>query len=769
MWSCRECCCSAGHDADRKPLTSAPRSSVLADPEVEAEDGSESDLELRASLAKVERAPLFHEACAPSQAASNSQLTREFLEMAPKHAKSPSTRDTSAPNSERQTYVLPAYRHRRMLQDSDMMISDDLKQRLGVASEGPPSPSAPSQMGSPGDNQRRSSMGSLRHSSETSPTSSDALNVRLKPKLSVMALIYARMTAFRKRIITTNTEPTEQCVDRGVHIEGIYDFYAFGGKRLRMRRMRSQVFHERFRRADDDEEDESYEYDLVDTRSFGTEQEGSDGDSSDSLSAFTRESSLKSSSSGKASSSTNSQRKGFRASLRKAVGRHSGQEAVAHWGILVGRLLHTKLLDFQTAAQKAIRFHKRKQIKMDSPKFRAFNSVRERARLVAKQAWHLSRQVGNEPCDAFDRDWEEQDLLVKLFSTECEDTLTLFCTASRKILAEQPMLAEVKAPCKVFGDIHGQLRDLLLLFAAFGSPDEHGAPVYVFNGDFVDRGTHSIEVIGLLMALKILLPERVWLIRGNHEDRTMNRRYGFYDECVKKLGESGKHIFKTVQRVFDHLPVACLISDRILVMHGGIGDGRFTLEDLRHISRPMKEDFYTKPENLWIFNLLWSDPIEDDDTREGGVFGVHKNPRSDLTSRFGWNVTKTFCARHGLSLIVRSHQSKQGSPGFDVMHDKMLMRIFSARDYEGHGNDGAVLYIQESQDAKSPGLLKVRPQVLRSTAKAHEEQLRRITEDFQMSQSISRSRGLGRNFSAPEVSSSTQSSTLPRRNHSAIH
>merc|ERR1719230_2372316 len=117
----------------------------------------------------------------------------------------------------------------------------------------------------------------------------------------------------------------------------------------------------------------------------------------------------------------------------------------------------------------------------------------------------------------------------------------------------------------------------------------------------------------------------------------------------------------------------------------------------------------------WIMNLLWSDPIEDDDQSVDEVFGVHPSPRGGGTARFGWNVTKMFCARNGLSLIVRSHQSKQGSPGFDVMHESLLMRVFSARDYEGHGNDGAVLLVTYKDDKEE--MLSVRPQVLRSTTK----------------------------------------------------
>merc|ERR1719210_1854536 len=107
-----------------------------------------------------------------------------------------------------------------------------------------------------------------------------------------------------------------------------------------------------------------------------------------------------------------------------------------------------------------------------------------------------------------------------------------------------------------------------------------------------------------------------------------------------------------------------------------------------------------------------------------GVFGVHKSPRGDLSSTFAWDVTKMFCARNGLGLIVRSHQSKKDSLGFDIMHERMLIRVFSARDYEGHANDGAVLLI-EPFAGSNENYLMVRPQVLRSLTKSRDEEINR--------------------------------------------
>lgn len=210
----------------------------------------------------------------------------------------------------------------------------------------------------------------------------------------------------------------------------------------------------------------------------------------------------------------------------------------------------------------------------------------------------------------------------------------------------------------------------------------------------------------------------------------MNAKYGFADECKNKLGsEFGPKVFEMIHKAFDHLPLACLVGQHILVVHGGIGDGAWRLNDIFTINRPLNDNHLAMPENYWIHNMLWSDPIEDDDDRDQGVFGVHESPRGERAAQFGWDVTKTFCARNGLSLIVRSHQSKQNSLGIDIMHENLLVRVFSARDYEGHGNDGAVLMVTQEETQRGPPLLTVKAQILRSTTKALQEEAQRKLED----------------------------------------
>mmetsp|Transcript_137175 Transcript_137175/g.242507 ORF Transcript_137175/g.242507 Transcript_137175/m.242507 type:complete len:690 (+) Transcript_137175:111-2180(+) len=443
-----------------------------------------------------------------------------------------------------------------------------------------------------------------------------------------------------------------------------------------------------------------------------------------------------------------------------SLGAKNSVEIVTNWGVLTGSLLHTRVIGFADLAGMLLRRENEK--KLQPRRYQLMDSVKRRAEAVVNAARSLARQAAHEPMDRLDSEWCEANILPRLFSTEYIDTLLILANTARTIVASQPTLVRAQAPCRVFGDIHGQLRDLLLLFHAFGMPNETNVS-FVFNGDFVDRGCHQLEVIGLLLALKVLLPDKVWLVRGNHEDRAMNEKYGFQDDCRSRLGkEFGQKTYEHFHKAFDQLPVACLVAERILCVHGGIGDGRWTLKDLEQVKRPLTGDKLYQ--SSWIFNILWSDPTDEDDKPgRSGTFGVHASPRfstkQNQVVNFGWNVTKTFCARNGIGLILRSHECKEGGLGYDVMHDRRLVRVFSARDYEGNGNSGAAIMIRDvtavekvqdeftsssesaavssgpsgkrkgqpkSAQGSAEPLLAVRPQVLQSVIQARQEAHERI-------------------------------------------
>ena len=119
-----------------------------------------------------------------------------------------------------------------------------------------------------------------------------------------------------------------------------------------------------------------------------------------------------------------------------------------------------------------------------------------------------------------------------------ESEIRQLCLKSKEIFTSQPIMLELEAPIKIVGDIHGQYYDLLRLFEYGGFPPDAN---YLFLGDYVDRGKQSLETICLLLAYKVKYPENFFLLRGNHECASINRIYGFYDECQHSTQHISTH------------------------------------------------------------------------------------------------------------------------------------------------------------------------------------------------------------------------------------
>ena len=291
------------------------------------------------------------------------------------------------------------------------------------------------------------------------------------------------------------------------------------------------------------------------------------------------------------------------------------------------------------------------------------------------------------------------------------------CDAVMPILQGEDSLVSVPFPARMYGDIHGNLPDLIQFFNKYAWPDKRKGDIlsmnYVFLGDFVDRGSFSVEVVTLLFSLKILHPTKIFLIRGNHEDRNMNYNYGFRKSCLDVFGPvDGLTVWERVNECFDYLPLAGLIGSEVLCIHGGIGDSIDSVSDLVGIEKPI----IVPPESVdpatlnkvdkVVIDALWSDPFE---PNTGAAGRTHMSPRGNGASRFSADKVKRFVNSNNLQFIVRAHECVQN--GYEYFADGLVLTIFSASSYcNQYNNDGGMVVVVKNED----GSLEEHAQIIKS-------------------------------------------------------
>jgi diadenosine tetraphosphatase ApaH/serine/threonine PP2A family protein phosphatase len=232
----------------------------------------------------------------------------------------------------------------------------------------------------------------------------------------------------------------------------------------------------------------------------------------------------------------------------------------------------------------------------------------------------------------------------------------------------------------VVGDLHGQIDDLLQIFERFGYPPVQS---YLFLGDYVDRGKNSIEVILLLYALKALYPNCVYLLRGNHESEVATRTYGFKDECTEFFKK--RKTYHRFCKSFTYLPVAATVNSGIFCVHGGLSPSLPFLADIEdQVKKPLVDIGMSAAEGL-----LWSDPSV------SFCSGFRASPRG-IGFLFGQEQLDCFLNDNELSMMVRAHQFCESGSNVTL---RGCLTVFSACNYCGKGNDGAVAILRSGEAA----------------------------------------------------------------------
>ncbi|KAI9311946.1 calcineurin [Dichotomocladium elegans] len=263
------------------------------------------------------------------------------------------------------------------------------------------------------------------------------------------------------------------------------------------------------------------------------------------------------------------------------------------------------------------------------------------------------------------------------------------------IMRNEPNLLKLSGSINICGDIHGQYYDLLQIFNVGGDPTMKR---YLFLGDYVDRGKHSMECILFLYALKINYPDRIFLLRGNHESKHMTTFFSFRNECIQKYSED---VYEACIRSFQALPLAALLDEKYLCVHGGISPDLETPDDINtKIAR-----FQEPPMNGLMCDLLWSDPAPDFDDETSDKLYEANGPRN-VSRYFSFRAVRMFLERNRLFSIIRAHQvQKHGYRVFkNHIRESMsegfasLISIFSAPNYvDIYNNQGAIIIYDQDK------------------------------------------------------------------------
>ena len=258
----------------------------------------------------------------------------------------------------------------------------------------------------------------------------------------------------------------------------------------------------------------------------------------------------------------------------------------------------------------------------------------------------------------------------------------------KNIIKNEPNVVKLDDPITIVGDLHGQFYDLLRCLEVGGNPEQ---TKYLFLGDYVDRGSFSIEIVLLLMALKIRFKNTITMLRGNHECRQMTTNFNFKKECEVKYDSE---IYNLLMETFDCLPLSCLINEKFIALHGGISPDLKKLEDIKNISR-----FTEPPKSGLICDILWSDPIDKDEEAKNVLYLPNK--ARNCSYIFGAKATKPFLEKNKFLSIIRAHETQL--EGFK-MHKwnkdidfPSVITIFSAPNYcDVYGNKAAVIKIKNN-------------------------------------------------------------------------
>ncbi|MBN1800939.1 MAG: metallophosphoesterase [Candidatus Lokiarchaeota archaeon] len=254
------------------------------------------------------------------------------------------------------------------------------------------------------------------------------------------------------------------------------------------------------------------------------------------------------------------------------------------------------------------------------------------------------------------------------------DELSEILNAMKILLDKEFLLVELTQSDQekeviIVGDLHGNLESLQKILDHI---KDRKPEFIVFLGDIVDRGRFQLECLVLICCLKIIDPNRYYILRGNHEEGDVNKRYGFYDVFVRKFKDSKK--FEEIENLYNSLPACLVLNDDILCLHGGIPSNIQALEKLKNtrLSDLIGKELIEY--NQILYEIFWNDP-------KNHIEGFKPSYRGEGIKFFGRDAFDKFLNYNHLNRLVRSHECF--TEGYKWYFHRRLLSIFSSFDYSG--------------------------------------------------------------------------------------
>ncbi|UJR23511.1 hypothetical protein I4U23_026508 [Adineta vaga] len=264
-------------------------------------------------------------------------------------------------------------------------------------------------------------------------------------------------------------------------------------------------------------------------------------------------------------------------------------------------------------------------------------------------------------------------------------SIITLCREIREIIKCEPRCLKISSPCYILGDIHGNYQDLICFEKCLWRATPLLSPAsFLFLGDYVDRGIYGLEVIIYLLATKFQCPKKVLLLRGNHEIRKIQQIFSFYKECLTKFGDIlGKEVWEAINTVFDVLPYAAVIDDKILCLHGGIPSPSTCPDEfismVNDIPVPLSEP---ESESPLAWEIMWNDPFSIEtntmpQTAINTTNGFFNNSRRSTGKYFTNDALMAFLEKNNFSHVIRAHEVQQ--VGFKVC--QIIEDLFLINEY----------------------------------------------------------------------------------------